>query len=110
MAKTRYKWNRLLVNPKTHVVSRDGELTLLQVDGLVCSSVCAVRTKQALAALPGVESVKVEFDTGIATIVGVSHDASTYEQAVTGAVAGKPLRRLIEAVAHRFPRRHTADA
>ena len=96
MAKTRFKWHRLLVNPTTRVMSRKGDVTLLQVDGLVCSTVCAVRTKQALAALPGVESVKVDFDCGVATITGTPHDAAAYERAVTGAVAGKPLRRLLE--------------
>lgn len=110
MARTRYKWHRLLVNPKTHVVSREGAVTQLQIDGLVCSSVCAVRTRQALASLPGVESVKIDFDSGVATIVSGSHDPSDYERAVTGAVAGKPLRRLIEAVAHRLGHQGTAPS
>ena len=101
MAKTRFKWHRLLVNPTTHIASCEGDVTRLQVDGLVCSSVCAVRTKQALVALPGVESVKVDFESGIATITGAPHDAAVYERAVTSAVAGKPLRRLLEHVAKR---------
>ena len=99
--KTRFKWHRLLVNPTTHVEAQDGDVTRLRVDGLVCSSVCAVRTKQALLELPGVERVSVDFDTGIATIEGVAQDAAAYERAVTGAVAGKPVRRLIESVAGR---------
>jgi copper chaperone CopZ len=99
VAKTRFKWHRLLVNPTTHVESQDGDVTRLQVDGLVCNSVCAVRTKQALEALQGVTSVKVDFDTGAATITGAPHDAAAYERAVTGAVAGNPLRRLIERIA-----------
>ena len=99
--RTRFKWHRLLVNPTTHVEAQDGDVTRLRVDGLVCSSVCAVRTKQALLELPGVERVTVDFDTGIATIEGVAHDAAVYERAVTGAVAGKPARRAIERVATR---------
>ena len=99
MAKTRFKWHRLLVNPTTQIETQDGAVTTLKVDGLVCSSVCAVRTKQALLELDGVQSVKVDFDTGVATITGRAHDAAAYERAVTGAVAGKPVRRLIERIA-----------
>jgi len=97
--RTRFKWRRLLTNPTTHIESQEGEVTRLRVDGLVCSSVCAVRTKEALARLDGVERVRVDFDAGIATIEGAPQDAEAYERAVTGAVAGKPLRRLIEHVA-----------
>ena len=49
--KTRFKWHRLFVNPTTHIESVEGDVVRLKVDGLVCSSVCAVRTKQALARL-----------------------------------------------------------
>ena len=100
--KTRFKWNRLLVNPTTTVEEQHGETTRLRVDGLVCSTVCAVRTKQALAALDGVRSVHVDFDAGIATIEGRPHSPETYERAVTAVVAGKPLRRLVERVACTF--------
>ena len=91
-------WRRLLTNPTTRIESQSGELTKLQVDGLMCDDVCAVRTKQALEALPGVRSATVDLDTGIATIDGQAHDAVAYERAVTGAVAGKPIRRAIEHV------------
>jgi copper chaperone CopZ len=108
--KTRFKWHRLLTNPKTHVEAQDGEITQLKVEGLVCSSVCAVRTKEALEALEGVSSVRVDFDTGVATIEGSPHAAADYERAVTGAVAGKPLRRLIEHIDGRLrPGRGAAD-
>ena len=99
--KTRIKWRRLLVNPKTQVLEQDAATTRLQVDGLVCSSVCAVRTKEALERLDGVERARVDFDTGVVTIEGRPHDAAAYERAVTGAVAGKPLRRLIDHVVGR---------
>ena len=97
----RFKWHRALVNPTTHILSVDGDITRLQVDGLVCSSVCAVRTKQALRGIDGVRRVTVDFDSGIATIEGAPHDAATYERAVTSVVAGKPLRRAIERIARR---------
>ena len=92
------------MNPKTHVVEQDAGVTRLQVDGLVCSTVCAVRTKEALEQLDGVERVTVDFDRGVATVEGRPHDAAAYERAVTGAVAGKPVRRFIEHVASMFGR------
>jgi copper chaperone CopZ len=102
-------WRRLLTNPTTHIASRDGDVTRLQVDGLVCDKVCAVRTKQALEELPGVRSASVDLDTGIATIEGAPLDADTYERAVTGAVVGKPLRRAIERMHRALRRPRTAS-
>jgi copper chaperone CopZ len=103
--KTQIKWRRLLVNPTTRVMAQSDGTTRLQVDGLVCSTVCAVRTKEALERLDGVERVKVDFDSGVATIEGRLHDAAAYERAVTGAVAGKRVRRFIEHAASMFGRR-----
>ena len=99
--RTRFKWHRALVNPTTHILSVDGDITRLRVDGLVCSSVCAVRTKQALRGIDGVRRVTVDFDSGIATIEGAPHDATINECAVPSVVAGKPLRRAIERIARR---------
>ncbi len=98
--KTRFKWHRALVNPTTHIESVAGDVTRLRVDGLVCSSVCAVRTKQALRGLDGVRHVTVNFDSGIATIEGTPRTADDYERAVASVVGGKPLRRAIERVAN----------
>ena len=100
--KTRFKWHRALVNPTTHVESVKGDVTVLRVDGLVCSSVCAVRTKRALASLPGVRRVDVDFDAGVARIEGAPQPPEAYERAVTSVVAGKPMRRMIEWVARRM--------
>lgn len=99
---TRFKWRRALVNPTTRVESVDGELVRLKVDGLVCSSVCAVRTKQALAAIDGVRRVSVDFDRGEAVVEGAPQPADVYERAVTSAVAGKPLRRALAALTRRL--------
>jgi copper chaperone CopZ len=109
MAKTRFKWHRLRTNPTTHIESQDGGLTTLRVEGLVCSSVCAVRTKEALLALEGVDEVRVDFETGVAAIRGRAHTAEEYERAVTGAVAGKPLRRLIERTVRIFGRSSSTE-
>ena len=100
--KTRFKWHRLLVNPTTHIESVEGDVVRLKVDGLVCSSVCAVRTKRALAALPGVNAVHVDFESGIVTIQGAPHDAAEYERAVTSVVALRWIRRLPEALARNW--------
>jgi hypothetical protein len=102
MTRTKLRWRRLLVNPRTEIESREGDVTRLRVEGLVCSTVCAVRTREALAALPGVRSVRVDFETGIATIEGEPHDPETYERAVTAVVAGRSLRRAIEHAAARL--------
>ncbi|MDP9237732.1 MAG: hypothetical protein M3P30_10150 [Chloroflexota bacterium] len=92
-------WRRLLTNPTTRIESIDGDVVRLRIDGLVCSKVCAVRTKQALGQIEGVRRVRVDFGRGIATIEGTPADGETYEAAVTRVVAGKPLRRLIERIA-----------
>ena len=94
----RIKWHRLLTNPTTHVESQEGEVTRLRIDGLVCSSVCAVRSRQALLRIDGVRHVDVDFETGVAVMEGRPHGAAAYEGAVTGVVAGKPLRRALERV------------
>jgi heavy-metal-associated domain-containing protein len=97
----RIRWRRLLTNPTTRVESREGDTTRLRVDGLVCDSVCAVRTADALRALPGVRSVTVDYDAGVATIEGEALPPESYERAVTRAVAGRGVRRVME---------HLADA
>jgi copper chaperone CopZ len=90
-------WRRLLTNPMTRIESIDGGVVQLRVDGLVCSNVCAARTKQALRRIDGVRRVSVDFEGGIDTIEGTPADAETYERAVTGVV-----RRLVERVARRL--------
>ena len=104
----RIRWRRLLTNPTTRVLSRDGETTRLEVRGLVCDTVCAGRTKQALASLPGVRRVHVDYDRGIATIEGAAHPGEVYERAVTGVVAGRGLRGALERISHVVPGARTA--
>jgi copper chaperone CopZ len=95
----RIRWRRLLTNPTTRIESREGDVTRLRVEGLVCDTVCAVRTSEALSALPGVRRVHVDYDAGVATIEGEALNADAYERAVTGAVAGSPVRRALQHVA-----------
>jgi copper chaperone CopZ len=95
MANNRVRWRRLLTNPATHVERQENAVTVLRVDGLVCSGKCAARTRHALNQLEGVERVRVDFDRGVATIEGRPHTPEAYELAVTSVVAGKGLRRLV---------------
>ena len=104
----RILWHRLLTYPTTRVLSRDGDVTRLQVEGLVCDSVCAVRTKQGLRGIEGVRHVSVDFETGVATIIGAPAADAEYERAVTSQVAGRGIRRLIERIDGRV-RRRTAE-
>ena len=92
----RILWHRLATNPTTRIESQDGDLTRLKVEGLVCDTVCAARTRSALRRLDGVRQVEVDLDTGMATIHGRPHDNATYERAVTSMVKGRWIRRAIE--------------
>jgi hypothetical protein len=98
------RWHRLLTSPKTRVLSRDGDVTRLQVDGLVCDQVCAVRTKQGLRSIEGVRDVSVDFESGVATIIGAPASEEEYERAVTKMVTGRGLRGLLERAAHHVRR------
>ena len=95
----RFHWQRLLQNPTARVIAVDGDIVRLRVEGMVCSGVCAVRTRQALAAIEGVRRVHVDFDAGEATVEGTPRDAVVYERAVAAVVFARPLRKLIERVA-----------
>ncbi|MEX2225689.1 MAG: heavy metal-associated domain-containing protein [Dehalococcoidia bacterium] len=102
----RILWRRLLTNPTTRVLSRDGDVTLIQVEGLVCDKVCAVRTRQGLERIEGVRHVSVDLDSGVATVVGAPASAEAYEHAVTSMVAGRGIRRIIERIARARRPRH----
>jgi hypothetical protein len=95
----RVLWHRLLVNPTTRVLSREGDVTRVKVEGLVCDRVCALRTKQGLERLPGVRSASVHLDSGVATVIGAPATDAAYERAVTAMVAGRGIRRGIERIA-----------
>ena len=105
----RIRWNRLFTDVKTSVESQADGVTRLRVDGMVCDEVCARRAGDALAAMPGVDSVDVDFDAGTATVRGAAHEAADYDRAVRGVVAGKPARRLLDVVGHAFRRSARRD-
>ena len=96
--------HRLLTNPRTRVLSRDGEVTRLQVAGLVCDRVCAARTASALRKIDGVRDVRVDFDSGVAMVRGTPAPDEAYERAVASVVAGRPVREAIERFARALRR------
>lgn len=96
----RILWHRLLVNPATRVLSREGDVTRVKVEGLVCDTICAVRTKQALERIDGVREASVDLDSGVATVYGAPASDDAYERAVTSAVAARGARRAIERIAN----------
>lgn len=100
----RILWRRLTSIPTTRIERREGQTTVLAVDGLVCDTICAVRTREALAALPGVTGVTVDFEHGRAHVTGPAHDPQTYERAVRSVVVGRGLRRAIQAAHRRLTR------
>ena len=100
-------WRRLLTSPATRVESIDGDITHLKVDGLVCDTLCAARTRDGLLALDGVDDVIVDLDSGIATIRGQRHSPDEYDRAVMKQVAARPLRRFIEWIARACDRTST---
>ena len=88
--------DRLFSYPRTRVLSREGDVTRVQIEGLVCSSVCAVRSRQVLARLPGVRRVNIDFASGIATIEGTTAEAAAYQRAIDSVIAGKAIRRALD--------------
>jgi copper chaperone CopZ len=99
--------DRLFAYPRTRVLSREGDVTRVKIEGLVCSSVCAVRSRRALARIDGVRRVDVDFESGIATIEGAPSDAAVYQRAIDGVVAGKPLRSALDRARRAAQRRDT---
>lgn len=95
----RLRLHRLLTNPRTHILSREGDVTRVQVDGLVCERVCAARTAAALRRIEGVRLVRVDFETGMATVTGAPVTDEAYERAVGSVVIGRSARRVIERIA-----------
>ena len=96
---------RLLVAPRVELrvqpASVEGGGGEVLVRGMVCA-LCAARTRTALAAVPGVEDVRVDLDAGVARLrlaSGTRPDRAleaALQHAVDGVVVGLGARRLIE--------------
>ena len=102
-------WRRLLTAPSVRVLSSEDDTVRLKVEGLACDGVCAVRAQDALRRVPGVRDAIVDFDSGIATVVGTPTDAAVYDRAVKRVVAGMGLRRVVEHAYGWIRRRRTAE-
>ena len=98
--------HRLLVAPRVQLGAEAtaGETGLL-VRGMVCG-VCAARTRDALASVPGVEAARVDLEGGAARLrlaPGTRPDGAleaALQRAVDGVVVGMGARRWLERAAH----------
>ncbi len=106
----RLRLHRLFTAPAARVESVDGDRTRLRIDGLVCDSLCAARTERALSAIDGVRSVAVDFERGMATIVGAAAGPAAYERALQGVVVGRALRRALDSLRRAVRRRARGKA
>lgn len=96
---------RLLRAPRVEVAATrldaDGGATVdLQVRGMVCG-VCAMRTRSALLATPGVEAASVDLDAGTARLhleAGEHVDVDGLQQSLDRVVIALPVRRALERV------------
>lgn len=88
---------RLRTMPALRVLARADASTQFAVEGLVCG-VCAARTRSALAAVPGVRSVRVDLERGTAEVEhepDVRPDEATLERALASIVVARGLRRWL---------------
>lgn len=100
--------HRLLERPRVRVIAREGDVTRLRVEGLVCDAVCARRTASALRGVDGVRDVRVDFASGTAEVVGPPAAEAAYDPAVQRVVAFGFARRWFAAVARTGGRRVAA--
>lgn len=92
---------RLLVAPSVREMSRGECQVTVALDGLVCSW-CASRTQAALSSVPGVRSVEIDLEQGMAQVryeASAEADEQALQSALDRVVLGKWARRFIEAIA-----------
>lgn len=96
--------HRALSEPRaavSDVRQEDGHSTAtLHIEGLVCSA-CAANVERHLRGVEGVQSAKVDLDSGEACVVYNAAKATpdALVQAVEGAVLLRPARRLLARLA-----------
>lgn len=100
--------HRLLERPRVRVIAREGGVTRLRIDGLVCDGVCARRSASALRRVEGVHDVRVDFATGTAEVIGAPLAEAAYDAAVQRVVALRWARRWIAAMTRPARRRAAA--
>lgn len=94
----RFKPSRAFFAPKGRLVSRDGDLITIAVDGLFCS-VCSTRVQRALAELPGASEASCSLETAMATVRIRGADDASAELAIRaaeGAAKGQAIRQAFE--------------
>ena len=94
--------SRLATAPTLRVTDATPERAVVRIEGLVCA-LCAARTQQALAAVPGVEAARVDLEAGTAELryaLGSTPDEEALRRALASVVIGGAMRRWIERVAH----------
>lgn len=91
----RIRLSRLFQAPAARVIARDGEVTRLALDGLVCDRMCAARARSSLQRLPGVRAASVDFTAATALVEGAALPAAAYDRALRRAAVAMPLRRLL---------------
>ena len=103
--------HRLFTEPRARVARQSGATTEIAVDGLVCSA-CAARVRKAFEALPGVEAVRVDLNTGRATVRHADHaaEADAFARAVEGVVIFRPVRRWLGWIGDLYRRRRRVRA
>lgn len=97
----RIRVRRLLERPRVRVIARDGDVTRLRVEGLVCDAVCARRAAASLRHVDGVRAVRVDFASGTAEVAGAPAAEAAYDRALQRVVAFGRARRWLAAAARR---------
>lgn len=89
--------SRLRTAPTLHVLARQRASTRVAIDGLVCG-VCAMRTRTALATVPGVRAVRVDLAAGTAEVeheAGIRVDEAALRRALASVIVAAGLRRAL---------------
>lgn len=92
---------RLVEAPRVTDVARSGDHADVTVRGLLCG-ICAARAESALAAVEGVESVRVDLDGGRAVLrlsPGANMTAERLQRALERVAIAMPVRRMLERAA-----------
>ena len=90
--------SRLATAPALGLVEATAGRATVRIDGLVCG-LCAARTQQALAAVPGVEAASVDLGAGRAEVWYATDgviDEAALRRALDSVVVAAGMRRWIE--------------
>lgn len=97
--------SRLATAPALGLVEATAGRATVRIDGLVCG-LCAARTQQALAAVPGVEAASVDLGAGRAEVWYATDgviDEAALRRALDSVVVAAGMRRWIERAMRAVP-------